>query len=233
MTQPIKQSLKQTQDMLAKHHRNGEVFAEMMKESFASRFNEKFWGMWQEHIEPSLPEQATIVDLGTGPGSFLKAITERHPQARAIGVECAPYMLEAVVDLPDNAQIMMADLHDPHLALEDNSVDVAVASVVVHEMSQPIKSFFEVQRILKPGGLFYILDWVRVPLEQYLESHDVPIFERATGADALDDLFTHFIEHNRFSVDDLVFMLSHCGFEISFKEMLNNNQLTRLIARKR
>ena len=75
MTQPIKQSLKQTQDMLAKHHRNGEVFAEMMKESFASRFNEKFWGMWQEHIEPSLPEQATIVDLGTGPGSFLKAIT--------------------------------------------------------------------------------------------------------------------------------------------------------------
>jgi len=227
------QRLKQTQDMLARHHRNGEVFAEMMKESFASRFNESFWSVWQQHIEPSLSEQATIVDLGTGPGSFLKAITERYPQVRAIGVECAPYMLEAAVELPDNAQILTADLHDPQLALADNSVDVAVASVVVHEMSQPVKSFFEMQRILKPGGLFYILDWVRVPLAQYLESHDVAVFDRATGADALDDLFIHFIEHNRFSVDDLEFMLSQCGFYVGYREMLNNNQLVRLIAKKR
>lgn len=227
------QTIKQTQDMLARHHRNGEVFAEMMKESFASRFNDTFWALWQQHIEPTLPEQARIVDLGTGPGSFLKAITERHPQVHAIGVECAPYMLEAAVALPDNAEFMTADLHDPHLTLDDASVDVAVASVVVHEMSQPIKSFFEVQRILKPGGLFYILDWVRVPLAQYLASSDVAVFDHATSAAALDDLFVHFIEHNRFSADDLVFMLSQCGFDITFQEMLNNNQMTRLIAKKR
>jgi arsenite methyltransferase len=221
-----------TREMLAKHHRHGEEFAQMMHETFTGRFDESFWGLWQEHVEPVLPAQARIIDLGTGPGTFLKVIAERHPDVHAIGVECAPYMLDAATDLPANSEMLTSDLHDPHLPIEAGSIDAAVASVVVHEMHQPVKSFFEVFRILKPGGMFYILDWVRAPLQQYLQNTDLDVFNPETSVESLDDLFVHFIEHNRFTVEDLIFMLSRCGFELVVKQMLKDNQMARLLLRK-
>ena len=222
-----------TQDMLAKHHRDGEAFAEMMKQSFARRFNEDFWAQWQQYVEPALSSTPSIIDLGTGPGTFVKVMAEHLPKATVTGIECAPYMLEAAETLPANASIISADLHDPHLPFADGSVDAAVASVVIHEMHQPLKTFFEVARVLKPGGIFYILDWVRVPLEQYLQSStEVPVFDPATDMQQVEDVFIHFIEHNRFSADDLIFMLKQCGFSIQFKQMINANQMTRLVAQK-
>jgi len=38
----MSKKIKQTQDMLAKHHRDGAAFAELMKETFADRFNDTF-----------------------------------------------------------------------------------------------------------------------------------------------------------------------------------------------
>ena len=226
--------LKQTQEMLAKHHRDGEAFAQLMKDTFAGRFNDEFWAMWAKHIEPTLPENPTVLDLGTGPGMLLKALVARYPNGRALGVECAEYMIDAVEDLPDNAKILTADLHDPHLELEDNSVDAAVASVVLHEMSQPVRALQEVFRCLKPGGRFYIMDWVRTPLNQYLDAatEGMSIFDKDTSAEELDDMFIHFIEHNRFSMDDLEFMLNKTGYKVIEKTLLRNGSHARLIAEK-
>lgn len=229
------QALKDTQEMLAKHHRDGEAFAQMMKESFSNRFNEEFWAMWAEKIEPALPENPTVLDIGTGPGMFLKALVARYPAGRAVGVECAEYMINAAKDLPENAEIMEADLHDPHLSLEDNSVDAAVASVVIHEMRQPVRALQEVYRCLKPDGRFYILDWVRTPLTQYLEAEtDVnSVFDQSTPVDTIDDLFVHFIEHNRFTADDLEFMLKRVGFQVLEKTLLKDGRHARLIVEKK
>lgn len=226
--------MKSTKDMLAKHHRNGEAFAQLMKDTYANRFNDEFWAMWAEKIEPALPENPSVMDLGTGPGMFLKALVDRYPNGRAIGIECAEYMLNVADDLPDNAEILTADLHDPHLLLEDNSVDAAVASVVIHEMNQPVRALQEVYRCLKPGGRFYILDWVRTPLTQYLEAEtDVAsVFDHATPVDTVDDLFVHFIEHNRFTADDLEFLLQQTGFKVIEKTLLKEGRHARLIAEK-
>ena len=38
--QTLSHTLKNTQEMLAKHHRDGEAFAQMMKDTYASRFND-------------------------------------------------------------------------------------------------------------------------------------------------------------------------------------------------
>lgn len=220
--------------MLEKHHRNGETFAQMMKDSFENRFNDEFWQMWADKIEPALPENPTVLDLGTGPGMFLKALVNRYPNGRAIGVECAEYMINAVEGLPENAEIMKADLHDPHLSLDDNSVDAAVASVVIHEMNQPVRALQEVYRCLKPGGRFYILDWVRTPLTQYLQAEtDVTsLFDQATPVDSIDDLFVHFIEHNRFTADDLEYLLTQTGYKVIEKTLLKDGRHARLIAQK-
>ena len=162
----MKNSLLETQQMLAAHHRDGTQFAEMMKSSYSARFDQKFWDLWQDLIAAQLNDTSLILDLGTGPGSFLVELGRRYPSIQSIGVECAQYMLQAMEKLPAGAEIMIADLHDPRLPLQSGSVDVAVASVVLHEMVQPVKTFIEMFRCLQPGGLFYILDWVRVPLQQ-------------------------------------------------------------------
>lgn len=229
-----KEALEHTQAMLAKHHRDGENFAQLMKETYAGRFNKEFWSVWAEKIEPILPENPTVLDLGTGPGMFLKALVERYPGGRAIGVECAEYMIDAVENLPDNAEIMTADLHDPHLSLEDGCVDAVVASVVIHEMNQPVRALQEVYRCLKKGGRFYILDWVRTPLRQYLEAEmgDFSIFDRARPVDVIDDMFIHFIEHNRYTAEDLEFMLQKTGFRVIEKTLLKDGRHARLIAEK-
>ena len=146
--------MQQTQEMLAKHHRDGEAFAQLMKDTFEERFGDEFWALWQANIGPVLPEKPTILDLGTGPGMLLKAFAERYPGVRAIGVECAPYMLNASVELPVGCEIISADLHDPHLPLAEGSVDAAIASVVLHEMHQPVRAMQEVHRCLKRGGRF-------------------------------------------------------------------------------
>lgn len=224
--------MKQTQEMLAKHHRDGEAFAQLMKDTFAERFDDNFWVLWDKTMAPALSESPTILDLGTGPGMLLKAMAERYPGVRAIGVECAPYMLNAAIELSENCEIISADLHDPHLPLEEGSVDVAIASVVLHEMHQPVRAMQEVSRCLKKGGRFYVLDWVRAPLELYLQGRDLPVFDRQVPVSQLDDLFVHFTEHNRFSIDDLVFLLEKTGFKMLEKTALNGGRKARLIAEK-
>jgi len=233
MKDKFQQNLQQTQTMLAKHHRDGEAFVQLMKDTYTGRFNDDFWDLWNTRMAPVLSESPVILDLGTGPGTFLRDIRKRHPQARAIGVECAEYMLAAANDLPEGCEIITADLHDPQLPLADNSVDVVVASVVLHEMHQPVRTLQEMQRCLKPGGIFYVMDWVRAPLAQYLADSELAVFDRQTPGEELEDLFIHFIEHNRFSIDDLAFMLENTGFHVLEKTPLKEGRMARLVAEKK
>ncbi len=227
-------TIERTREILAKHHRDGAWFADLMRETYAGRFNDEFWNIWQEMIDPMVGEHPTFVDLGSGPALFLRDLRKRYPNAHLVGVECAPYMLEAMGELPDNCEIVNQDLHDPHLPLADGSVDAVVASVVLHEMSQPLRTMQEVLRCLKPGGRFYILDWVRTPLQQYIaaEAEEEKVFSSEISVDELDDLFTHFIEHNRFSADDLAYMLEKTGYRVIEKSLLKEGRFARLIAQK-
>lgn len=231
----MSERIKQTQEMLAKHHRDGERFAQMMKDGFENRFDEAFWSSWDEWIAPVYSENPVVLDLGAGPAMFVKALAERYPGIRAIGIECAQYMLEAVEELPAQCEVIREDLHEPRLPLDDDSVDAAMASVVLHEMTQPVRTLLEMQRCLRPGGRLYILDWVRAPLEVYVraQTEEARVFDPATPVDELDDLFTHFIEHNRFTREDLVYMLNKTGFSVLDSQVTREGRYARVIAEKR
>ena len=231
----MSERVEKTQAMLAKHHRDGKRFVEMMKQGFVERFNDEFWAEWDHWIKPVYSDEPVVVDLGAGPGMFVRALAERSPAMRAIGVECAPYMLEAAVKLPPGCEIISEDLHDPNLPLSDNSVDAAMASVVLHEMSQPLRAMQEIYRCLKPGGRFYILDWVRAPLEVYIraQTEEAKVFDHSMSVDELEDLFIHFIEHNRFSREDLIYMLNQCGFSVLHSKIMRDGRYANIIAEKR
>ncbi len=231
----MSERMQQTRQMLAAHHRDGERFAQMMKEGFERRFDEAFWQQWRQWIEPAYSDQPVVLDLGAGPGMFVQAVAERHPGLRAVGVECAPYMLEAAVPLPTGCEILAEDLHDPRLPFADGSVDAALSTVVLHEMKQPVRLLAELHRCLKPGGRFLLDDWVRAPLEVYIraQTEEARVFAADTPVDELDDLFVHFIEHNRFSRDDLIYLLNHCGFAVLHSEISKEGRYARIVAERR
>ncbi len=230
----MSERMKQTQQMLAKHHRDAERFVELMKQTFADRHDDKFWAAWERWITPVYSEQPVVLDLGTGPGLLLKALVDFQPGTRAIGVECAPYMLEAAIDLPEGCEIITEDLHDPHLPLADGAVDAVNCAVVLHEMEQPLRALQEVYRCLKPGGRFYIHDWVRAPLEVYIraQTEEEAVFNPDTSTEELEDLFGHFVEHNRYSREDLIYLLNMSGFAVLHSELSKEGRFARIVAER-
>ena len=76
------------------------------------------------------------------------------------------------------------------------------------------------------------MDWVRAPLPLYLADSELAVFDRQTPVNEVEDLFIHFIEHNRFSIDDLAFMLENTGFRVLEKTPLKNGQMARILAEK-
>ncbi len=223
-----------TREMLERHHRDGARMAESMKANFAKRFDEPFWAAWDQWMGPVIPDSPVLLDLGAGPGLLVRALAERYPGARVVGVELAPYMLEAAVEMPPGCELLAEDLHDPRLPLADGSVDAAAASIVIHEMNQPVRALREMARLLKPGGRFYITDWVRAPLAVYVaaQTSEAWVFDPATPVEELDDLFVHFMEHNRFAVEDLVWMLEHTGFRVLHQEVTREGRYARLVAER-
>lgn len=64
-------------------------------------------------------------------------------------------------ELRENQALDESVLHDinkdPRLPFPDSSFDVVINSVSVDYMTQPVRVFEEVRRVLKPGGLFLVI----------------------------------------------------------------------------
>ncbi|MDX2271287.1 MAG: class I SAM-dependent methyltransferase [Cyanobacteriota bacterium] len=221
-----------TVNLLSKHHRGAE-FSELMVATAPGRFGEAFWQFWKVHLEPAIGDGSPcLLDLGTGPGLVIEHWHRRYPQARYVGVDLMPYMLEkaqqVLADIP-RLQLLQADLHDPQLPLAAGSVDVAQAVMVLHEMVQPLRLLQTAHRLLKSGGRLLIVDWVRASIRDYFDPATVDkLLDPATDTAYLDDQITHFWEHNRYSYDDLLWMLEIIGFQLLNYELYNNDRFVRI-----
>jgi ubiquinone/menaquinone biosynthesis C-methylase UbiE len=218
-----------TSDHLLRHHR-GPHFHDEMVRHFQDRFDPAFWALWDEATAPGAAP--TYVDLGTGPGLMLRAWRERFPAASLHAVEIQPYMLETArrIAAETGATLHEADLHTLALPLPDASVDAALCSMVVHEMREPIGMLREVRRLLRPTGHFVLFDWVRVPLREYLERQGDPDLARNPDPAHRADRLEHFMEHNRYALDDLAWLLGETGFRVERTVPWGGGQFAILIA---
>ena len=127
--------------------------------------------VWAEILESlGLRGDETLLDLGCGRGAVLLAAAKLLPNGRAIGVDIwradqthnsqqntlRNAELEGVAD---RVEVRTADISD--LPFDDNSIDVIVSSLVVHNIPSPearAKAISEAARVLHPGGRLVLAD---------------------------------------------------------------------------
>jgi ubiquinone/menaquinone biosynthesis C-methylase UbiE len=105
-----------------------------------------------------------VVDVGCGPGLFLKEAAERG--ATAVGVDPSARMRGlAVRRIPAGLRpaVTVVDGAAEHLPLEDGSATVAWAVASFHHWSDPDAGLAEVHRVLAPAGRLLIAERLAGP----------------------------------------------------------------------
>jgi tRNA (cmo5U34)-methyltransferase len=112
----------------------------------------------------ALPERVDcFLDLGTGDGRLIRLVRERHPEARAIGIDSSEPMLERAAEHLGAESAVELRHHDLALPLaESGSFDAVVSGLAIHHLEDERKQelFAEIHALLAPGGVFANLDLV-------------------------------------------------------------------------
>ena len=198
-----------------------EEFLQRMVQTYPERFEETFWAFFTSQVATHLPPQAVAIDLGSGPGLFLRDLGERYPQMRLYGYDVTPAMVAYAQHLPTTGARPTCVVHDvttqplPHA---DGSVHLVVMTSVLHVIDEPLAVLADIRRVLAPTGLFMLHDWVRQPLSVYLARRqqypqEDPETHQQRG-------FRLFAVHNKYTTEDWQWLLAEAGFAIRHQMQL-------------
>ena len=114
---------------------------------------------YRQAVLALLPEACGVtLDLGTGVGLLLPALLERA--TRVVAVDSSTAMLDLARQTlgfqGTRCEFRLGDLE--HLPVADSEVDTAVACMVLHHLSDPLKALAEAHRALRDGGELVIVD---------------------------------------------------------------------------
>lgn len=227
--------MEKTQAQILRHHGgNGERARLMITQTYDDRHDIAFWEFWNAQMAPVITKEDGLLDLGAGIGQFVNDLALRYPANLVVGIDAADYMLTAQEPLPENGRLIKDDLNAPQAHIEAGKMAAVMANMLVHELPQPINMFKAVHNWLKPGGRFCIIDLVRQPLAEYLE-HKYPqgtLFKNEVPREEIEDVFEHFLEHNRYHADDILYMLSSLGFNVIENTPLRGGRFVRIVVEK-
>lgn len=112
-------------------------------------------------------EVRRVVDIGSGPGTYLRVLLEEFPTAEGVWVDASEAMLaearDGLADLEPRVRFVVADLRETgSLPL---AADVVVSSRAVHHFRpETIQAFYrDVAASLTPGGFLCNLDHFDTP----------------------------------------------------------------------
>ncbi|HEY5387302.1 MAG TPA: class I SAM-dependent methyltransferase [Thermoleophilia bacterium] len=104
----------------------------------------------------------TVVDYGAGTGVYTIAVAEAVPRGRLIAVEALPRLAEMLrgkitPELAQRLEIVETDANAVPVA--DAVADRVLMVDVLHHLYDQPGALTEVVRLLRPGGLFVVVDW--------------------------------------------------------------------------
>jgi SAM-dependent methyltransferase len=194
------------------------------------RFGEAYWTLFAAHVAPHLPPNPVMIDLGCGPGLLLRDVGERFPAATLFGYDVTPAMITHGRQLSYTGATPTFALHDvttqplPHAA---RSVHLVSMSSVLHVLDEPLPVLAEIRRVLVPGGIFLLHDWIRQPLPTYLAWRRDVLGENESRRG-----FRLFPAHNKYTIEDWQWLLHEAGFAIGHQEQLRASHRTFIATRR-
>jgi ubiquinone/menaquinone biosynthesis C-methylase UbiE len=136
-------------------------------ESAATEWDAMRLAYYDESVIETLADVAAVdpthvvLDVGTGTGFVAAGLAQRS--SHVIAIDNSRAMLDVAGDNLaqlgiSNVELREADLE--RLPLDDDSVDAAVANMVIHHAVDPAAMLAEMTRVVRPGGRVAITDAV-------------------------------------------------------------------------
>lgn len=200
-----------------------EELLQRMIDTHEERFGKAYWELFAAQVAPHLPPRPVVIDLGCGPGLCLRDLGERHPTAALYGYDVTPAMITYAQQLAYRGAKPTLALRDvvthalPHAA---GTVHLVTMSSVLHVFDEPLPVLAEIRRVLAPGGIFLVHDWIRQPLQTYLAWRRESLGEGE--AESLRRGFRLFPVHNKYTPDDWRWLLATAGFAIRHQAQLRD-----------
>ena len=192
-----------------------------MVETHADRFGAPFWEFFAARVMPSLPARPVIIDVGCGPGLLLRDLGQRYPAGTLHGYDVTPAMIAHGRQIAGATTFTLHDAATEALPHETGTVDLASMSSMLHVLDEPLPVLAEIRRVLAPGRVFLLNDWVRQPLETYLAwRRDVM---KETGPEAARRGFRLFPVHNKYTADDRRWLLAEAGLAVRDETQLRGS----------
>src|SRR5437588_803483 len=142
-----------------------------MVTTHSERYGQDYWAAFDAGVAPHLPASPVVIDLGCGPGLFLRDLARRDPSMSLYGYDVTPAMIVYAQGLTWPGVTPTLVVHDvtaaplPHAA---GAVDLVSMTSVLHVLDEPLPVLAEIRRVLSPRGLFLLHDWIRQPFQSYL-----------------------------------------------------------------
>lgn len=136
-------------DLLAKHNPSYRENIELLR-SFLGSFG--------------LPEHPSVCDIGAGTGNFICALANDLPEARFVHLDSDPNMNSVAEQKYAAAGIESVDIHSVSALsaeFEPNTFDLIICINALYAIRPPMKVLQQVRSWLKPGGVFFVIDFGR------------------------------------------------------------------------
>lgn len=111
------------------------------------------------YLAPHLHEDATLLDVGAGPGTITADFAGRVARVTATEINDAALALSrahAAEQGVMNVDFVVADVHA--LPFADGSFDIVHAHQVLQHVADPVQALREMARVAKPGGVVAVRD---------------------------------------------------------------------------
>ena len=116
-----------------------------------------------ERVDRDLPKGGTLVDVGSGTGTFSVEIAGSRLDATIVGIDGDLESISLAKAKSGSDRVRWIEGLATDIPLEDERVDVVSMSLLLHHLSPDTKvvAVAEAKRILRPGGHLHIADWGR------------------------------------------------------------------------
>lgn len=132
-------------------------------------------------LDLGLKNSDIVADIGSGIGYFT------FPASEIVGPEGKIYAMDISSEMLNEIEKVIKDKHifnievvktkESKLMINDDSVNFAFASTVLHEVDELDSTLQEIKRIMFPGGKIAVIEWKQVksdfgpPVEHRLDSN--------------------------------------------------------------